>query len=370
MFCLQGGKIMIRGRVAAISRLGGIVPSFSVEDFLAAGFEYGDLVTVYLGNDGVYTVPFVTNYTDAGCLGLVLVDYRASHRGLSLSISNDTLANILSCNPGENFTVVMREKGGYLATYRNIVTIYSDKPEDYSTKEAFANFREIKTTGMAKRFIYRSSNPFNDKRNKARRSVAEALCARAGINAEIDLGDDEQDIEEALKKSEIAEGYCARLYREGRVVLLRLKGGALAGEGARRLAQALRFIISQEGPFVIHCDEGKDRAGFVCLLLEALAGAKLEELQQDYMQTFCNYYHLEKESEKYKLIEEMNVNRLLYIIAHPEQIQRMLSLNWEMLTLENLRPQEAAIYYCQRQLGLTMEEIVILQRKLQKGLSI
>lgn len=356
---------MIRGKVAAISRLGGIVPSFSVEDFFAAGFEYGDLVTVYLGNDGIFTVPFVTNYTDAGCLGLVLVDYRASHRGLCLALSNDTLANILSCNPGEEFTVVLREKGGYLATYKNIVTNYSDNPEDYAGEEVFANFRPINTTGMKKNNLYRSSNPLNDKRNKARRAIADRLCAKVGIRAELDFGDDEIDIAEALAKPEIAQSYCAELFRTGRVALARLTGGALAGEGARRLANALRFLMQQQGPFVIHCDEGKDRAGFVCLLLEALAGAKVEELQRDYMQTFCNYYKLEPGTAKYELIQHMNVDRLLYIIAHPEQIQRMLSLNWEQVSLEHIEPAEAAAHYCQCQLGLTKKEIIILINKLQ-----
>jgi len=352
---------MIRGKVAGISRLGGIVPSFSVQEFFEAGFEYGDLVTVILGNDGIYTVPFVTNYTDAGCLGLVLVDYRASHRGLCLAMSNDTLANILSCNPGEEFTVVLREKGGYLASYRDIGTNYSDDRSEYASDEEFANFRMINTTGMARNLLYRSSNPLNDKRNRARRATAARLCQRAGIKAEINFGDDRLDIEEAMKRTEIASDYCAKLYQEGRVALLRLTGGALAGDGAYKVAQAFRFLLEHEGPFVIHCDEGKDRAGFVCLLLEALAGATVEDIRRDYMQTFCNYYHLQPEMEKYQRIQRMNVDRLLYIVAHPEQIQNMLGLNWDLLDVEDINPEQAAEAYCLKQLKLSKEEIAVLK---------
>lgn len=355
----------INGTVAGISRLGGIVPSFSVAEFFEAGFEYGDLVTVYLGNDGIFTVPFVTNYTDAGCLGLVLVDYRASHRGLALALSNDTLADIISCNKGENFTVVLREKGGYLADYKEVGTIYSDNREEFASDEEFANFRMITTTGMAPNLMYRSSNPFNDKRNKARRATAAKLCRRVGIKTEIDLGDDLEDLIEIMAKPELAQDYCGQLYEQDQVALLRLTGGAFAGDGANRVARAFRFILKKEGPFVIHCDEGKDRAGFVCMLLEALAGATLEDIRRDYMQTFCNYYHLQPGTEKYLRIQQMNVDRLLYIIAHPHQIANMLSLNWEMIDVKGVNPQLVAISYCWKVLKLSIEEIKALQAKLR-----
>lgn len=354
----------IIGTVAGISRLGGIMPSFSVEEFLAAGFEYGDLVTIYLGNDGIFTVPFVTNYTDAGCLGLVLVDYRASHRGLVLALSNDTLSNILSCNKGEKFTVCLREKGGYLADYKEYGTIYSDNREEYASDEEFANFRMIETTGLAKGMFYRSSNPFNNKRNKARRATAERLCAAAGIKAELDFGDDEEDIREVLQKAELANSYCAQLYKQKKVALLRLTGGALAGEGMRKVAEALRFILANEGPFLIHCDEGKDRAGFVCMLLEALAGASIEDIRRDYMQTFCNYYHLKTGSEKYLRIQKMNVDRLLYIIAHPHKIAQILSMHWETIDLTGMNPQIVAMDYCMEKLKLSVKELKAIQVKL------
>ena len=47
-------------------------------------------------------------------------------------------------------------------------------------------------------------------------------------------------------------------------------------------------MTGQEGPCYIHCTEGKDRTGFVCLLLEALCGANYGELRDDYMTTYAN----------------------------------------------------------------------------------
>ncbi|MBR4450255.1 MAG: tyrosine-protein phosphatase, partial [Clostridia bacterium] len=56
----------------------------------------------------------------------------------------------------------------------------------------------------------------------------------------------------------------------------------------------------------VHCTEGKDRTGFVCMLLEALVGASYEEIEKDYMITYDNYYGInpEKDSARYTVIVE------------------------------------------------------------------
>ena len=38
--------------------------------------------------------------------------------------------------------------------------------------------------------------------------------------------------------------------------------------------------------------EGKDRTGYVCALLEGLCGASYEEIVDDYLITYNNYFHL------------------------------------------------------------------------------
>jgi len=46
----------------------------------------------------------------------------------------------------------------------------------------------------------------------------------------------------------------------------------------KKLKVALRFIIMNEGPYLIHCFAGVDRTGFVSALLEALMGASLNDI--------------------------------------------------------------------------------------------
>jgi len=60
----------------------------------------------------------------------------------------------------------------------------------------------------------------------------------------------------------------------------------------------LRGIILHKGPYLIHCTEGKDRTGFVCALLEALCGASYDEMRDDYMITYDNYYGINEKDDK------------------------------------------------------------------------
>ena len=65
-------------------------------------------------------------------------------------------------------------------------------------------------------------------------------------------------------------------------------------------------MTAHEGPYLVHCTEGKDRTGFVCVLLEALCGASYREIVEDYMITYDNYYKINKTSdaERYGVIVE------------------------------------------------------------------
>lgn len=47
-----------------------------------------------------------------------------------------------------------------------------------------------------------------------------------------------------------------------------------AEEFNAKLKTGLVYLIDNEGPYLIHCNEGKDRAGFVAALLEALAALR------------------------------------------------------------------------------------------------
>ena len=73
-------------------------------------------------------------------------------------------------------------------------------------------------------------------------------------------------------------------------------------------------MIEKDGPYLVHCTEGKDRAGFVAGLLEALMGSTVDEIKEDYMITYMNYYGVEYGSEQYEKIAESNIHSLYEIL--------------------------------------------------------
>ena len=74
------------------------------------------------------------------------------------------------------------------------------------------------------------------------------------------------------------------------------------------------FINDNDGPYLIHCKEGKDRSGALCALLECYAGASYDEVLNDYMTTYINYYGVEPGSETYTTIQHSNFDKILTTI--------------------------------------------------------
>ena len=76
---------------------------------------------------------------------------------------------------------------------------------------------------------------------------------------------------------------------------------------------SIGHAAEHEGPFLVHCVEGKGRTGYVMMLLEALAGATYREIIDDYMITYDNYYGINPTSdpERYQVIKERNVDEMI-----------------------------------------------------------
>ena len=81
-------------------------------------------------------------------------------------------------------------------------------------------------------------------------------------------------------------------------------------------------MSENEGPYLIHCTEGKDRTGFVLMLIEALAGANYEEIKDDYMLTYDNYYKINENSdpEKYNVILHRNLDAMIKTVIGDESV--------------------------------------------------
>lgn len=349
--------------VTDIQKYGNLVLSVTGTEFLAMGYDYGDIVTVTI-NAQEMDMPVGSNYSDVdqgSMICRVVIKPDTNEDCVLLAINMGDLATTtliaekekIEADPGYvwNYKVdqpvpigiAMKEKGGYYDQWVMHQLVRSENREDYPdlSDMEFANFRVISTTGMGEGKLYRSSSPVNPDIN--RNKEADAAAADAGVRTFINLADSE----DTMKGYEgFADSYCAKQH----IICLNLGVDFAAEDFKAGLAEGFRFIAANEAPYLVYCNEGKDRAGFASAVLEALMGADAEEITEDYMVTFYNYYDVQPGTEQYDVIAASN-------------IQKSLAAAFEMESIFEGDLQAAAVNYLTG-IGMTAEEITALQANL------
>lgn len=281
---------------------GGVYIKMTIDDFLARGFQFGDSVRVEFSNGSVLEdIPFYDGYYVPDKEPL-LVGYPGYPYIKAAYNNGDDLWETASLNENVTATVSLNMPGKYLEVMNaRSVELDSDRAE-YESDEAFASFRSLKGGNMKENVIFRSSSPCDDTYGRAR--YADDLAEKYGVRYMINLSDTPETLENHLLTDGAECDYTIRLNEEGKIMLPQLNTKYETEETKRKIAEIMREICRQEGPFLIHCSLGKDRTGFICMLLEMLAGADYDEIIADYMITYDSFYHVTETGtpEKYETI--------------------------------------------------------------------
>ena len=349
--------------VTEIQKYGNLVLSIKGTDFLALGYDYGDMVTVTL-NGQEFDMPVGSNYADVDqgsmiCRVVVKPDTDEDYMILAINMGDLATTALIAekektdADPGyiwhykvdEPVPVgfAMKEKAGYYDQWIIHQLVRSENREDYPdlSDMEYANFRIVNTTGMGEGKLYRSSSPVNPEIN--RNKQADAAAADAGVRTFINLADND----ETMKGY---EGFAESYYAKQNIIGLNLGVDFAADEFKAGLAEGFRFIAANEAPYLVHCTEGKDRAGFTAAVLEALMGASAEEITADYMVTYYNYYGVQPGTEQYDVIAASN-------------IQKSLATAFGMESIFDGNLKAAAEAYL-AEIGLSAEEIAAVQANL------
>ena len=209
---------------------------------------------------------------------------------------------------GDPVTIALKEKAGALTLQEINNLVYTDVRSDSASDEAFANFRPI-VDGK----LYRSASPVDNQHNRAR--YADALIRDAGIRTVMNLANTEEEIEASFDAEDFASPYYRELYEVGRVIVLGMGVDFASDEFAEGIVRGYTFLTEGEPPYLVHCIEGKDCAGFAAMLLEALMGWSEAQIVAAYMKTYDNYYGIEPGTEKYDIIVERNIRHMLCFMA-------------------------------------------------------
>jgi hypothetical protein len=184
-----------------------------------------------------------------------------------------------------------------------------------NSHDEYIQFKEIKAGNISPGLLYRCSSPL---KGGDKKGLIGSLAVKAEINSIINLDDDSSIIE---KLSETVPWY-HKLVLEKNVICLAM-GFTIPGSSfnEKKLKTALQFLITHEGPYLIHCFAGIDRTGFVAALLEALMGASLKEICKGYLSSFSDNHHSLSNPECYRKIKTFIGQ--LEKMSHGEKINDM-----------------------------------------------
>ena len=348
--CDTNKSSTLQATVIEIEKYGHAVLDITTADFMAVGFELGDIVCVRFGTRE-YTMPFFDGYySNPGDLLLRASD---AEECIAVCINYGDFSDVNGISVGDTVEITMSEKAGMLAIQELYALQYSNKREDYSDDASFANFRAVTAGRIGNGKLYRTASPINNENGRA--DYADNLIESVGVTTVLNLADSDKDIEGYLADSECDSEYYRHLYETGSVIAIDLTGNFYSEEFASSVAKGLTFLARNEAPYCIHCTEGKDRAGFTAMLLEALMGATLDEIISDYMISFYNYYGIDKEHEpeRYQAVLDINLMEMLFHITGAESVEQLEQINLETAVTAYLI-----------EAGMSQEDIVMLKQKL------
>ena len=283
---------------------GGVYIDLAIDDFNALGFAYGDSVDVSFSNGYTLTdVPYYNGYyTQIG--EPLLVAYPGYPYIKACVNSGGDLWDTAGLSDTDTAEITLSEQGKYLDIQSARDISYKDDRSQFASDAVFANFRSVNVGGLKENVLYRSASPCDNQHNRA--AYTDALIAAAGVNCIVNLSDTEEKLQKYINEEGFASPYFLSLYEDGKVIPLALNMNFSSEDFRSRLVSGLIAMSEHEGPYLVHCTEGKDRTGFVCMLLEALCGAGYQEIVDDYMITYDNYYGITEadDPDRYEVIVE------------------------------------------------------------------
>ena len=199
--------------------------------------------------------------------------------------------------------------------YKALHLKYSKHREDFPSDVVFANFRKVTVGRIKDGILYRGASSIDNSYGRAK--YVDKLISEVGVKFDVDLTDNDDKIKRHFAKNDFASNYFKSLYESGKTICLHMNTNYHEQKYHDRIVKAMVAMSKNEGPYYVHCVEGKNRTGFLLAVIEGLAGASYEEMVKDHMITFANYYGITEESdkEKYDILKARYIDSMLRYIA-------------------------------------------------------
>ena len=306
--------------------------------------EYGDSVDIsFSGGYEFKAVPYYPDFYGKKDSAILTDHFHViCVAGIGCSLNLDA-----GIKPGETATITLEQKGRYRAEFEAYNIRDARYRVDDQTAEAFSNAREVAVGNIRPGRLHRGSSPFDQ--NFGRVGLMGSYIVAHDIRAILDL----TDTPERLAASEGLPDHTAAMIAQGRVVACPISVDYMEPEAMHRIGEGLARLTELEGPWLIHCNLGRDRTGVICAVLEALCGATYDEIVQDYMFSYDQLHDIDMNPE--------SLQYRLFKLRIDELIAEIFGTEIEALPGIDLR--QAASDYLMR-CGMTEDQIDRLVRLL------
>lgn len=241
-----------------------------------------------------------------------------------------------------------------LATVFSLKTVNASITCSRQSASEFANFRNVRAGSIGTNNLFRSQHPAN---GSARSYYANRLAEEKEIRIILNLSDSESSLRSKfLKKGIDSSYYYRKLFNQGHVYTANMSVEHNGAVYRKKVAGGLRFLARYTGPYLVHCEVGRDRTGFVMLLLESLMGAPYNYMLEDYAKSYMNVSGWSHEKAREKAIGRLS-REFEYMTGKSRKT------DWRKLNL---------VKYAEKYLkkgGMTAGEIAALKRNLSVSYS-
>ena len=360
--CSKSAPVLKSCAIHRDPEFGGAYIDISIPDFNKVGFKYGDSLDLVFSNDVTYSdIGYYSGYYVPAGQELVVAYPGYDYVKFCINYGDDVYT-MNHFDKDTKVTIKVNKAGKFIDIEETLSISYSDKIDDYPEGiTQFANFREMTAGNLKPGTLYRGASPIDNRRNRA--ATVDSLLEQYGIQYDIDLADKTtvggaftavDDKPSLLTASNFVIGdYFQGLMDNNKVVLLGMAAAYKNDDFAGKMKTMFEAILNNDGPYYIHCLEGKDRTGYVCMVIEALCGATYDELVDDYFVTYHNYYGIEKGSNKYEVIKDLHIDEMIRYVFGFNEETNLLTANYHSQVNSYLLS-----------IGLTQDQIDAVQTKL------
>lgn len=326
---------------------GNILLNTTCAELLRLGFAPGDSVDVrFSSGEALEDVPFLS-----GCVlprGMVCLNAHEGMRFVRIEKRFGRIWDAFRLTGNVTGQILLRGHGKYGFLQSAFSADYSVPKEAYSGEDEYANYRALAGGSIRKGMFYRSAGSLDSVRDKIRfimrKRSLDSLMERDRTGFVLNMSYSREYMDAVFRSGIYGGSRLQQLYDEGSVYFGLFPADYDSPQFRASLASALRELVAHRGPYLIQCRAGLDRTGFLCCLLEALAGAELPELMDDYMRSYDCLCGIAKETDrkKYDILRVYQGYELPELLTGERRFPRELTA--EALRAAETPAEEASLY--------------------------